>query len=112
MPLYEYQCETCGERFEAIRKFSDPPLEVCDKCGKGPVQRLVSSPAFQFKGSGWYITDYAKKGSGSSSDTGTKETASPAKSESGSSDTSSGGAEKTTKTDTAAKPPAPTASKE
>ena len=112
MPLYEYQCEACGERFEAIRKFSDPPLEVCEKCGKGPVQRLVSSPAFQFKGSGWYITDYAKKGSSSSSDTGTKETASPAKPESGSSDTSSSSTEKTTKTDTAAKPAAPSTSKE
>lgn len=77
MPLYEYECEACGERFELIRKFSDPPVEVCDKCGKGPVRRLVSSPAIQFKGSGWYITDYAKKsGSGagekSSSDTASK----------------------------------------
>jgi len=112
MPLYEYQCEACGERFEAIRKFSDPPLEVCEKCGKGPLQRLVSSPAFQFKGSGWYITDYAKKGSSSSPETGTKETASPAKSDSGSSDTSSSSTEKTTKTDTAAKPAAPSTSKE
>ena len=63
MPLYEYQCEACGERFEKIRKFSDPPLEVCAKCGKGPVRKLLSSPAIQFKGSGWYITDYAKKSS-------------------------------------------------
>jgi putative FmdB family regulatory protein len=60
MPLYEYQCDSCGRRFELIRKFSDPPLEVCPTCG-GPVHKLVSSPAFQFKGSGWYITDYAKK---------------------------------------------------
>ena len=70
MPLYEYECEACGTRFEKILKFSDPPLEVCDKCGKGPIRKLLSSPAFQFKGSGWYVTDYAKK----SSDTkGTKE---------------------------------------
>ena len=62
MPLYEYECGACGERFELIRKFSDPPLEVCAKCGKGPVIRLQSSPAFQFKGSGWYATDYAQKG--------------------------------------------------
>ena len=62
MPLYEYQCESCGERFELIQKFSDPPPEKCTKCGKGPVQRLLSSPAIQFKGTGWYITDYAKKG--------------------------------------------------
>jgi putative FmdB family regulatory protein len=62
MPLYEYECDTCGERFELIQKFSVGPPEACPKCGKGPVQRLVSSPAFQFKGSGWYITDYARKG--------------------------------------------------
>ncbi|HEY2435386.1 MAG TPA: zinc ribbon domain-containing protein [Vicinamibacterales bacterium] len=67
MPLYEYECEACGQRFEKIRKFSDPPLEVCDKCGKGPVKKLFSSPAIQFKGSGFYINDYAKK---SSSDSG------------------------------------------
>ena len=67
MPLYEYQCDACGARFELIRKFSDPPLEVCPTCGKGPVQKLISSPAFQFKGSGWYVTDYAKKSDDSSS---------------------------------------------
>jgi putative FmdB family regulatory protein len=61
MPLYEYQCDACGDRFEKIVKFSDPPLETCPKCGAGPVQKLLSSPAIQFKGSGWYITDYAKK---------------------------------------------------
>jgi putative FmdB family regulatory protein len=74
MPLYEYQCDACGERFEVIQKFSDPNVEQCRKCGKGPVQRLLSSPAIQFKGSGWYITDYAKKGSSSdSSSTGKSE---------------------------------------
>jgi putative FmdB family regulatory protein len=67
MPLYEYQCDACGSRFELIRKFSDPPLEVCPTCGKGPVQKLISSPAFQFKGSGWYITDYARKSGGGDS---------------------------------------------
>jgi putative FmdB family regulatory protein len=60
MPLYEYQCEACNRRFELIRKFSDPPLETCPTCG-GVVRKLMSPPAFQFKGSGWYITDYAKK---------------------------------------------------
>jgi putative FmdB family regulatory protein len=60
MPLYEYECEKCGHRFEMIRKFSDPPLEACPKCGS-PVRKLMSSPAIQFKGTGWYITDYAKK---------------------------------------------------
>ena len=64
MPLYEYECEACGERFELIRRFSDPPVEVCTRCGKGPVTRLFSSPAIQFKGTGFYITDYAKKGEG------------------------------------------------
>ena len=62
MPLYEYECDTCGKRFELIQKFSDGPPEACPKCGKGPVQRQVSSPAFHLKGSGWYITDYARKG--------------------------------------------------
>ncbi|HEX2444549.1 MAG TPA: FmdB family zinc ribbon protein [Vicinamibacterales bacterium] len=60
MPLYEYQCDGCGERFEVIQKFSDPPVETCSACG-GPVKKLLSSPAIQFKGSGWYITDYARK---------------------------------------------------
>lgn len=60
MPLYEYHCDACGRRFELIRKFSDPPLEKCPTCG-GMVHKLVSSPAFQFKGTGFYITDYAKK---------------------------------------------------
>lgn len=67
MPLYEYQCDACGARFELIRKFSDPPLETCPTCKSGPVQKLVSSPAFQFKGSGWYITDYARKSGGGDS---------------------------------------------
>jgi putative FmdB family regulatory protein len=67
MPLYEYQCESCGHRFEVIQKFSDEPVSVCPNCGKGPVVKLLSSPAIQFKGSGWYITDYARKDSAKSS---------------------------------------------
>ena len=63
MPLYEYQCDACSHRFERIQKFSDPPIETCPQCG-GTVRKLLSSPAIQFKGSGWYITDYARKGSG------------------------------------------------
>jgi putative FmdB family regulatory protein len=62
MPLYEYRCEACHHQFEKIQKFSDVPITVCPSCGKGPVVKLLSSPAIQFKGSGWYITDYAKKG--------------------------------------------------
>ena len=61
MPLYEYQCDACEHRFEQIRKFSDPPLTVCPKCD-GAIRKLVSSPAIQFKGTGWYVTDYANKG--------------------------------------------------
>lgn len=60
MPLYEYVCEACGKHFELIRKFSDPPVDTCFTCG-GPVRKLLSSPAIQFKGSGWYVTDYARK---------------------------------------------------
>lgn len=60
MPLYEYQCDGCRHRFEAIQKFSDPPLASCPKCGAA-LRKLQSAPAFQFKGDGWYITDYAKK---------------------------------------------------
>lgn len=63
MPLYEYECDACGGRFEVIQKFSET-TETCRRCGKGPVRRLTSSPAIQFKGSGWYITDYARKDSG------------------------------------------------
>ena len=61
MPLYEYECESCANRFERIQKFSDPLVDTCPTCG-GVVRKLLSSPAIQFKGSGWYITDYAKKG--------------------------------------------------
>lgn len=66
MPLYEYQCQSCHHRFEVIQKFSDAPIEICPSCG-GPVSKLLSSPAIQFKGSGFYITDYARKEGGSSS---------------------------------------------
>jgi putative FmdB family regulatory protein len=61
MPLYEYECGACGHRFEKIQKFSDPLVQVCPSCGKGPVNKLLSAPAIQFKGTGWYITDYAGK---------------------------------------------------
>jgi putative FmdB family regulatory protein len=65
MPLYEYECDACGQRFEVIRKFSESELDACTLCGKGPVRRLMSSPAIQFKGTGWYITDYSSKGKSS-----------------------------------------------
>jgi len=66
MPLYEYQCKKCGHRFERIQKFSDPAVKKCPECG-GKVEQLLSAPAVQFKGSGWYVTDYAKKGAAASS---------------------------------------------
>jgi putative FmdB family regulatory protein len=99
MPLYEYQCGQCG-RFEIIRKFSDAPLQTCPTCGQD-VQKLLSSPAIQFKGTGWYITDYARKSSGGgkaegsqseSKDSGSKESGTKA----------SDGSSSTTKTDTKA----------
>jgi len=62
MPLYEYQCTKCRKVCEVLQKVKDKPPQKCPKCG-GPVVKLVSSPAIQFKGSGWYVTDYAKKGS-------------------------------------------------
>ncbi len=70
MPIYEYQCKKCGHRFEKIRKFSDPHIKKCPECG-GAVEQVISAPAVQFKGSGWYVTDYAKKsGASASSDDG------------------------------------------
>lgn len=66
MPLYEYQCESCSHRFERIQKFSDPPVDTCPQCS-GKVRKLISSPAIQFKGSGFYITDYGKQGSSTES---------------------------------------------
>jgi putative FmdB family regulatory protein len=81
MPLYEYQCKKCKHRFEKIQKFSDKPITKCPDCG-GPVEQLLSAPAVQFKGSGWYVTDYAKKGSATSpteGDTATKDTKDVAK---------------------------------
>jgi putative FmdB family regulatory protein len=66
MPLYEYECKKCHHRFEKIQKFSDPHVKKCPKCG-GPIEQVISAPAVQFKGSGWYVTDYAKKSSAPSS---------------------------------------------
>jgi putative FmdB family regulatory protein len=105
LPLYEYECARCG-RFERILKFSDPPLLACPTCG-GEIQKLLSAPAIQFKGTGWYITDYARKSGGKDSKGGESksgESGSPSsgakdgasskdasKSESGSKATSEGG---------------------
>jgi putative FmdB family regulatory protein len=59
VPLYEYRCKQCGHQFEKIQSFSAPEEKVCPACG-GEVEKLISAPSFQFKGSGWYVTDYAK----------------------------------------------------
>lgn len=72
MPLYEYECGACGHRFERIQRFSDQLVQECPSCGKGPVHKLLSAPAFQFKGTGWYVTDYAGKSGGNREDGGAK----------------------------------------
>jgi putative FmdB family regulatory protein len=86
VPLYEYECPKCG-LFELIRKFSDEPVTVCPTCGS-EIQKLASAPAFHLKGSGWYVTDYAKKGSGESGSKSGKAKAEEAKS--GASDSAGG----------------------
>ena len=84
VPIYEYQCSKCGEIFEAFQKITDDPLTECKFC-RGKVEKLISHSSFQLKGSGWYLTDYAKKTSGSTtqdkpkSDTGTSGTAETSK---------------------------------
>lgn len=102
MPIYEYRCTECGKTFDALQKFSDAPHTLCGQSsvacerdgeakGKGAVERLISSPSFQFKGSGWYVTDYgksggSKSGSSSSSENGSSKSETP-KSEAGKSET-------------------------
>jgi len=86
MPLYEYLCKKCGHRFEEIKKFSDKQPTKCPECG-GVIEQVISAPAVQFKGSGWYVTDYAKRGSGSVG------TSSPSSSSSNSSEGDGGGKE-------------------
>ncbi|MFZ3341671.1 MAG: zinc ribbon domain-containing protein [Terriglobales bacterium] len=90
MPLYEYKCKKCKHRFEQIQKFSDKPVKKCPKCG-GPVEKLISTSSVQFKGSGWYVSDYGRKGSAgqssssSESDGGSKDSKDSKDSGSGSS---------------------------
>ncbi|MDO8794077.1 MAG: zinc ribbon domain-containing protein [Vicinamibacterales bacterium] len=103
MPIYEYQCEACGNRFEQIQKFADAPSDTCTVCGKGPIRRLLSSPAIQFKGAGWYVTDYAKK---SGVPAGGKESTDSAKAGTGSTTTSES---KSAATETPAAPATPKA---
>jgi putative FmdB family regulatory protein len=91
MPLYEYKCKKCGHQFERIQKYSDRMVKKCPDCG-GRVEQTITAPAVQFKGTGWYVTDYAKKSGGlSSSDGGSKDSKKEdkSKSDSGSKESSS-----------------------
>ena len=95
MPIYEYQCQSCGNRSEAMQRVSEPPLETCEDCG-GDLKKLISAPAFQFKGSGWYVTDYAGKGGdtkdkGEEASSGDSKEKDSKKSETSDSGSSSGG---------------------
>jgi putative FmdB family regulatory protein len=90
MPIYEYVCERCGECIEAIQRREDPPPKECLKCG-GPLRKKVSAPAFQFKGSGWYVTDYARKGEAGKSSGSSESSGGSSESSSGSSQSSGGG---------------------
>jgi putative FmdB family regulatory protein len=108
MPLYEYECDLCAHRFEVIQKFSDAPIAVCPKCG-GVVHKLPSSPAIQFKGSGWYITDYARKDAAKPSSDGNTDGKSDAKSD-GKADSPGTSAKETTPSSTGAAAPAKTES--
>ena len=103
MPLYEYECEKCGHRFEKIQKFSDKMVKKCPECG-GRVEQMISAPAVQFKGSGWYVTDYAKKSHAPSSDGG-KDSKESKKDEKSKSDASSkdASAKDTSSTESASK---------
>lgn len=83
MPLYEYLCSNCAHQFERIVKFSDDPVKICPKCGKSTLEQMISAPAVQFKGTGWYVTDYAHKNTSQGS-------SAPSKSENGSDGGSNG----------------------
>ncbi len=97
MPLYEYKCDSCGATFEVIQRFSDPAIETCRVCG-GPVHKVLSAPAIQFKGSGWYVTDYAKKGTSEAGKSSGSKSSSSSDSSGTASDSSSGKAASSTDT--------------
>jgi putative FmdB family regulatory protein len=99
MPIYEYECGDCGTRTEAIQRFADEPLTVCSSCG-GPLTKLMSAPAFQFKGTGWYVTDYADKNKKSGAEAKSRDSGKE----------SSGGEDSKGETGSAAKEPSTSAS--
>jgi putative FmdB family regulatory protein len=91
MPIYEYQCEKCGKKIEVIQKMSDKPLKKHEQCG-GALTKLISAAGFQFKGTGWYVTDYARKSSGENKETSTdKKTETKETSSNGSKESSGSG---------------------
>ena len=100
MPVYEYRCTSCGERTEAQQHVGDPPLSKCPRCG-GALEKVISAPALRFKGSGWYVTDYARRGRADSS--GKDEGGTSAKAEETPAKTDSAPADKGTKKDEPAK---------
>ena len=114
MPLYEYQCDACGNRFEQIQKFSDPPADVCPACGERKLQKLMSSPAIKFKGSGFYINDYAAKpATGTDAkDTGSKDSASKDSASKDSTSSSSDSSKTASTSGSADKAPAPSSTKD
>jgi putative FmdB family regulatory protein len=99
MPIYEYECEKCGKTFEVIQKMSDKPLKKHEQCG-GRLTKLISAAGFQFKGTGWYVTDYARKSTGESTETSTdKKTESKETSSNGSKESTSSGSAGSAKTE-------------
>jgi putative FmdB family regulatory protein len=110
MPIYEYRCHSCGKKFETLQKFSDEPLTVHTECGGGPVERLISAPTFQFKGSGWYVNDYAKGSSGKPGETKSDAKGDTAKNDTSKSESSSSKKESTSSTPAPAAPASSTPS--
>lgn len=100
MPIYEYKCTECGNTIEKMQKVSDAPLTVCEKCG-GKLEKQWSLSGFQFKGAGWYVTDYSNKGKADSKTNAKTDTKTEAKSEAPSEKSSAG--ESTTKSESASK---------
>lgn len=90
MPLYEYQCQECGEKMEVIQRFDDAPYTICASCG-GSLKKLISSPAIQFKGSGFYLTDYGKSGGSATKTPASSESSSGSTPSKTTPDSSSGG---------------------
>jgi putative FmdB family regulatory protein len=94
LPLYPYRCTQCGHRFEKIQSFKSKPLTKCPKC-EGTLERVLTAPGLSFKGSGWYVNDYASKGGSGSSSAETGSSGETATAEKGKADTKAGAETKT-----------------